>query len=347
MSNTPNYFGILPAPVRYCETLEPNAKLLFCEITALSNKYGYCFATNSHFAQLFKVHEMTVSKWVSSLCAAGFVRIEISKEAGNQRRIYPLCDVLERGGVSKKTYRGGKQKDLEGISKNAYSYKQKDLPPISENAYRNNKDNNKFNSKIEVVEKTTPPTPPKNKKIEFEIESAGQDVNYTVSSTATPTATPPSSARPPAPAALPWQASADYQAGPVSFGQALKGRGTLPENTDTDYYYNRGAEWSANSAARTGNTPLAADWVGKIHGWAVADMNAGKLHTIQQQTYTLHDGTKYTISGNSAHQGNPAGPSQQPRRARGEINTEAAIAGGQRVLERLRSHGLYLPKNDG
>jgi len=223
---------------------------------------------------------------------------------------------------------------------------------------RSNTNNNKSiiidNDVVVVGENSTPTPPPTSKKIEngflkFENENENgvNGANYTVSSTATPPPPPQVAARPPAPVALPWQASADYQAGPVSFGEALKGRGVLPENTDTDYYYGRGAEWSANSAARTGTVPLAADWLGKIHGWATADMNAGKLHTIQQTQHTAYDGTKYTVSGNPAYQGGPAGPSQQPRRARGEINTEAAIAGGQRVLERLRAHGLYLPKNDG
>ena len=51
--NTPNYFGILPANVRYDKRLKPMEKILYTEITALSNAKGYCYATNSYFAKLY------------------------------------------------------------------------------------------------------------------------------------------------------------------------------------------------------------------------------------------------------------------------------------------------------
>ena len=208
------------------------------------------------------------------------------------------------------------------------------VPQLVTSSTSNNKNIIIDNDVVVVGENstTTPPTPPKTiKKIETE----------------KPAPAPPKPTQPAQPPALPWRLSPEFSGGAVEFGEALRGRGILPENLDVEYYFGRGAEWSANSEARTGNVPLAADWLGKIHGWAVADMNAGKLHTIQQIQHTAYDGTKYTVSGNPARQGGPAGPSQQPRRARGEINTEAAIAGGQRVLERLRAAGLYLPKVDG
>ena len=44
----PNYFAVIPANVRYDNELTEKEKLLYGEITCLSNKEGYCFALNNY-----------------------------------------------------------------------------------------------------------------------------------------------------------------------------------------------------------------------------------------------------------------------------------------------------------
>ncbi len=83
----PSYYAIIPATVRYDENLVPNAKLLYGEITALSNQKGYCWASNAYFARLYGVTKMTVSVWVSALVESGHIKIVINKEQGNKRRM--------------------------------------------------------------------------------------------------------------------------------------------------------------------------------------------------------------------------------------------------------------------
>ena len=95
----PSYYAIIPAEVRYSD-LKPNAKLLYGEITSLTHKEGYCFATNNYFATLYKVSKNTVSTWISSLEKSGFINIEM---------IYKDKQIVERRITIK---------NLEGIFKN-------------------------------------------------------------------------------------------------------------------------------------------------------------------------------------------------------------------------------------
>jgi len=75
--NLPNFYAIIPAHVRYCKELEPNAKLLYGEITALCSKEGYCWATNKYFADIYDQDIRTVGRWLKSLKDSGFIEIEI------------------------------------------------------------------------------------------------------------------------------------------------------------------------------------------------------------------------------------------------------------------------------
>ena len=83
MNETPNYYAIIPANVRYAD-LKPNAKLLYGEITALSNKHGFCFASNKYFAELYKVNKNTISSWISDLKNYGFITVKIERNVNNQ-----------------------------------------------------------------------------------------------------------------------------------------------------------------------------------------------------------------------------------------------------------------------
>lgn len=96
--NKINYYAIIPATVRYNQKLKAAEKLLYGEITALSNVKGYCYAQNRYFAQLYGVSIETVSRWLSHLQELGYIEIEIirnDKKEVIERNIYiadtPYC----------------------------------------------------------------------------------------------------------------------------------------------------------------------------------------------------------------------------------------------------------------
>lgn len=79
------YYAIIPASVRYDESLTPNAKLLYGEITALCNERGYCWATNGYFAELYNVSKVSVSKWIGNLKDSGYISIEMEQDGGTKQ----------------------------------------------------------------------------------------------------------------------------------------------------------------------------------------------------------------------------------------------------------------------
>ena len=125
----PNYYAIIPAEVRYNNKLTANSKLLFGEITALTNKTGVCWATNKYFAELYSVDKKTVSRWIHQLQEEGYLDIvmEYNKET---KQITKRSMKITTSTPMDKIVRGG-QKDPQGRDKN-----------VQDNIYNNNNKNN-------------------------------------------------------------------------------------------------------------------------------------------------------------------------------------------------------------
>ena len=80
INEKPSFYAVLPAYVRYEKRLKPAERLLFAEISALTNKFGYCTASNGYFAELYEIEKETVSRWVNHLAKLGFLRLEMVYE---------------------------------------------------------------------------------------------------------------------------------------------------------------------------------------------------------------------------------------------------------------------------
>ncbi|CAC8234701.1 Uncharacterised protein [Staphylococcus aureus] len=92
MTDQPSYYSIITANVRYDNRLTDSEKLLFAEITSLSNKYGYCTASNGYFSKLYEVTKRTISARINNLKENGYLKIELDYKGSEvkQRRLYPM-----------------------------------------------------------------------------------------------------------------------------------------------------------------------------------------------------------------------------------------------------------------
>lgn len=128
MRETPNYYAIIPASVRYEKRIPAGAKLLYGEITALANSKGFCYATNRYFADLYEVDSRTIKRWIAILNELEFIRYELEKKS--YRKIYLLNEKREET----------QDKNVPHPGQKCPTTQDKNVPPY--NITINNKNNN-------------------------------------------------------------------------------------------------------------------------------------------------------------------------------------------------------------
>lgn len=137
MNDKPNYYAIIPGDVRYDTELKDKAKLLYGEITALSNKEGCCYASNSYFAELYGVSITTISLLIKNLIEKGYLESEITYKEGSKEIDKRYLKIIKGGYL--KNLKGGylrKVKDnntsINNTSMNKEIYKERFKKPTLE-----------------------------------------------------------------------------------------------------------------------------------------------------------------------------------------------------------------------
>lgn len=91
MEQKPGYYSILTADVRYHDKLSPFDKLLYSDITALTNKKGYCNASNKYFSKVFNKSIRAISRSISTLSDNSLITTTLIRDENNEiveRKIY-------------------------------------------------------------------------------------------------------------------------------------------------------------------------------------------------------------------------------------------------------------------
>lgn len=115
-TDNPNYYAVIPASVRYSKELASLDKLMYGEITCLTNYKGYCWATNHYFSNLYGRSKGTISRSINNLLNFNFIKITMIRDGNNVER--RLIRIKEMGAV--KNIKPPNQKSLGGVVKNDY-----------------------------------------------------------------------------------------------------------------------------------------------------------------------------------------------------------------------------------
>lgn len=140
MEEQPSFYSIIPATVRYDDSICPNAKLLYGEITALCNKQGFCWANNKYFADIYKTSIRTIQRWIEQLAKAGYIFVNYDYIEGTNRidsRCISLANLATK-------LSWGDDKIVMGVRQNCHGGHDKDVTVYP---YYNNKTNNTFNNR--------------------------------------------------------------------------------------------------------------------------------------------------------------------------------------------------------
>lgn len=142
-----SYYAIIPASVRYDKNLMSGAKLLYGEITALCNEKGYCWASNSYFAELYGVSHKSISVWIKCLCNAGYIKAEMDYQKGGKGGTARILKIEE---------------DIDAHGRKGEEPREENLHnPLEENVKHNNTVINntikKENNKRKIFDETSDP----------------------------------------------------------------------------------------------------------------------------------------------------------------------------------------------
>lgn len=144
-----NYYAIIPANVRYDKRLSPLTRLIYGEITALTNEKGYCFATNAYFANLYSMSNVSISRCISELKEHNYIRVvyDIKEKNVDKRKIY--INNLENKKLENEEIKNNEELKNKEINTNIEEYKENES--INKNNNTNKNDDAFSLAKIKLV----------------------------------------------------------------------------------------------------------------------------------------------------------------------------------------------------
>lgn len=148
MEEKPNYYAIIPAEVRYDPNLTSTEKLLYGEITSLTQKTGECWATNKYFASLYNVEPQSISRMIKHLTERNHLTYKIIYKEDKkeiEKRIITIPINKNDNTYSHKCLEGINKNVKRGINKNV----KENNTSINITSINNNKEKEKIKKEMD------------------------------------------------------------------------------------------------------------------------------------------------------------------------------------------------------
>ena len=79
-----NYYAVIPVKILSDNTTSSMARLLYGQISSLTNMDGFCWASNKYFADFFGISQRSVSRLVSELAEKEYIKVSIIRDEGTK-----------------------------------------------------------------------------------------------------------------------------------------------------------------------------------------------------------------------------------------------------------------------
>jgi Helix-turn-helix domain len=121
-------FTTIPSILVTNKNIEAKATLLFGVIGGLcNNDYGYCWASNEYFAEMFDVDTRTVQRWLKTLKDEKIIKIEVGKDGIKTSRKIWICLDFSKIYSRRQNCHGRHDKSVAEGTPSPYIYNKKDM----------------------------------------------------------------------------------------------------------------------------------------------------------------------------------------------------------------------------
>ena len=150
-----SFWTVIPTIIFEDERVPLRAKKLYGLISSLTQKEGFCWASNNFLSEKSRIPLATVRRYLKLLKKLGYIDYEVNKEEGNRRKIWiiTLVEKLVENSGEKSKKKGNPMLIITNKSEHSYAH------GLDRHEHRDNKENKNIivEAKAKLSEKFSMP----------------------------------------------------------------------------------------------------------------------------------------------------------------------------------------------